>query len=63
MPEELWLTRQELADRWKMPTASLNQWACQGKGPRYARFGRHVRYRLNDVIAWENAQFSPLVAS
>lgn len=57
MTDETWLTRQELAERWKMPPTSLNQWASQGKGPKYARFGRHCRYRLSDVIDWENLQF------
>jgi hypothetical protein len=52
-----WLTRKQLADREQVPVATLAQWACQGNGPRYARFGRHVRYRLSDVIDWENAQF------
>jgi Helix-turn-helix domain len=56
-PADVWLTRQEVADREKLPVATLNQWASQGKGPKYARFGRHARYRLSDVIAWENAQF------
>jgi hypothetical protein len=37
--------------------ATLAQWGCQGKGPKYAKFGRHVSYRLSDVIDWENAQF------
>jgi hypothetical protein len=27
--------------------------ASKGSGPRYAKFGRHVRYRLSDVIDWE----------
>lgn len=56
--EQMWLTRPELAAREKVPVATLAQWASQGKGPRYRRFGRHVRYALSDVIAWENAQFS-----
>jgi hypothetical protein len=30
--------------------------ASKGTGPRYARFGRHVLYRLSDVIAWEKEQ-------
>lgn len=55
--EATWLTRIELAEREKIPVATLAQWASQGKGPRYARFGRHVRYRLSDVMAWEDAQF------
>lgn len=57
MDADAWLTRQEVADRLRVPVPTLNQWACQHRGPKYARFGRHCRYRLSDVIAWENAQF------
>lgn len=53
---EVWLTRQELADRWKMPPATLAQWASQGRGPEYATFGRHVRYPLSGVTAFEQSQ-------
>ncbi len=52
-----WLTRPEVAERIRVPEKTLAQWASQGKGPKYARFGRHCRYRLSDLIAWENAQF------
>ena len=58
METDVWLTRQELADRWKMPAATLAQWASQGKGPRYHRFGRYARYKLTDCISWEDAQVS-----
>jgi hypothetical protein len=58
MSNSVWLTRSELAGRWKMPPATLDQWATRGQGPEYALFGRHARYRLSDVIRWENAQFS-----
>jgi predicted DNA-binding transcriptional regulator AlpA len=50
---ERWLKRQELADRYGLPAKTLAQWASKGTGPRYARMGRHVRYRLSDVIGWE----------
>lgn len=53
---EIWLTRQELAQRWKMPPATLAQWASQGRGPDYAVFGRHVRYALSVVAAFEASQ-------
>jgi hypothetical protein len=33
------------------------EWASKGTGPRYAKFGKHVRYRLSDVIDWEGRQF------
>lgn len=55
--EPIWLARKQLANRWQMAEATLAQWACRDKGPKYARFGKHVRYRLSDVIAWEAAQF------
>jgi predicted DNA-binding transcriptional regulator AlpA len=30
----------------------------KGTGPRYAKIGRHVRYRLSDVIDWGRKQFN-----
>lgn len=57
--EDCWITRSELARRLRLPEATPAQWASQGKGPKYAKFGRHVRYRLADVIAWENANTVP----
>jgi hypothetical protein len=56
--EDDWFTRPELAGRWKMPKSTLDQWASQRKGPPYAMFGRHARYRLSDIVAWESAQFA-----
>ncbi len=56
--EDIWLTREKLAARWDMPKSTLDQWASQHKGVPYAMFGRHARYRLADVIAWEAAQFA-----
>jgi predicted DNA-binding transcriptional regulator AlpA len=51
--DERWLSRQEVADRYGLPVKTLAQWASKGTGPRYARMGRHVRYRLSDVVDWE----------
>jgi hypothetical protein len=53
-----WITRQELADRYGVPVKTPAEWASKGTGPRYAKFGRHVRYRLSDVIDWERLQFA-----
>ena len=44
-----WLSRQELADRYGLPFKTPAEWASKGTGPRYAKFGKHVRYRLSDV--------------
>src|SRR5437879_5181116 len=49
--DDRWITRQELADRYGVPVKTPAQWASKGTGPPYAKFGRHVRYRLRDVVA------------
>jgi excisionase family DNA binding protein len=51
-----WLSRRELADRLGLPVKTLARWASNGTGPPYARMGRHVRYRISDVIDWETAR-------
>lgn len=56
--EDYWLTRPDVAGRLKLPVKTLAEWASQGKGPRYAKIGRFARYKLSDVIAWEEAQFT-----
>jgi predicted DNA-binding transcriptional regulator AlpA len=58
LPQDKWLSRQELADRHGLPVKTPAEWASKGTGPRYAKFGRHVRYRLSDVIDWEQEQFT-----
>lgn len=51
--EKQWLTRAEAAARYGLPKNTLAQWATKGTGPRYLRVGKHVRYRLADLVAWE----------
>jgi hypothetical protein len=56
--QDRWLSRQELADRYGVPVKTPAEWASKGTGPRYAKFGKHVRYRLSDVIDWESKRFA-----
>lgn len=59
LPEdETWLSTADLAARWKIPAKSLDSWASSGSGPRCARLGRHRRYRLGDVRAWEQVRLA-----
>jgi hypothetical protein len=51
--DERSLSQRELVDRYGLPIKTPAQWASKGTGPRHARMGRHVRYRLCDVIDWE----------
>ncbi|ACC42020.1 hypothetical protein MMRN_37770 [Mycobacterium marinum] len=56
--DDRWITRQELADRYGVPVKTPAEWASKGTGPPYAKFGRHVRYRMSDVVAWETTQMN-----
>ncbi|WP_223273454.1 helix-turn-helix domain-containing protein [Nocardia cerradoensis] len=51
-----WLTTEEVSKRLNIPQKTLANWASLGKGPRFARMGRHRRYRLSDLINWEEKQ-------
>ena len=52
------LTPGDLAEREGVPLKTVYQWNSTGTGPRYMKIGRHVRYRLADVIAWENERYA-----
>lgn len=52
----VWISRQQLAERLGISEKTAAEWACKGTGPRYARFGKHVRYRMSDVEAWEETR-------
>lgn len=63
MTNSPWLSRQDLADRLGIPESTVKYWAVRGTGPKFAKFGRHVRYRITDVEAWEANQFGAEVQS
>lgn len=35
------------------PPRTLENWRQRGYGPRYVKAGRSVRYRLADILAWQ----------
>lgn len=35
---------------------TLNKWRSLGKGPRYRKFGKAVRYAVSDLDAWATKQ-------
>lgn len=57
MIEDRYLTVQQLADRYGFKAKTIYMWNTRGTGPPYVKVGR-PRYRLSDVIAWENARHS-----
>jgi predicted DNA-binding transcriptional regulator AlpA len=52
------LTAEDLAEREGLPLATIYKMNSEGTGPRYLKIGRHCRYKLSDVIAWENSRYA-----
>lgn len=57
------LSARELADREGVPLKSVYAWNFSGTGPRFMRIGKYVRYRLSDVLEWEESQLDPRPAA
>jgi predicted DNA-binding transcriptional regulator AlpA len=50
------LDEAKLASRLDVSRATLQSWRYAGKGPRYIKIGRLIRYRSADVDAYLRAQ-------
>lgn len=49
------LSMKDLAEREGIALQTLRAWRVQGYGPKAMKIGKFVRYRLADVIAWEDS--------
>ena len=56
---EIFLTEAQLAKRWQISVKKLQADRWNFRGVAYVKFGRSVRYRLADVIAYEEQNFFP----
>ena len=54
MATKEWLSNQQLAQRYDVSLDTVRRWRLHGDGPAGIRVGRHVRYALEDVEAWED---------
>jgi predicted DNA-binding transcriptional regulator AlpA len=54
-PQRTAISESALATQLDISQAALRKWRSQGKGPRFVRLGRCVRYLVADVEAWLNA--------
>ncbi len=52
------LSPDDLARREQVPIQTVYRWNSEGTGPPRLKLGRHVRYRLADVEAWEAERVS-----
>jgi predicted DNA-binding transcriptional regulator AlpA len=43
------ITEVEAAERLGLSIKTLRAWRCRGRGPRFVRFGRSVRYFPSDI--------------
>lgn len=50
-----YMTTRELAAFLGLSAGTLCVWRSQGKGPSYYKVGNAVRYKIDDVDAWKNA--------
>ncbi len=54
--DEVWMSTDEVAERLKVPKKTLASRAAAERGPRFARMGRYRRYRLSDLLSWEQSR-------
>ena len=47
------MTQTELAERWQISEATLERWRTEAGGPVFIKLGNQVRYRIQDVEAFE----------
>jgi hypothetical protein len=48
----LW-TQEQLAQHWLLSGGTLERWRCEGIGPVYLKIRGQVRYRISDIMAFE----------
>lgn len=46
------LTQKEVKEIIGLADSTLEQWRLKGKGPKFIKLGRLVRYRLSDIDAY-----------
>ena len=51
--KERCMTQTELAERWQISEATLERWRTEASGPVFLKLGNQVRYRVQDVEAFE----------
>jgi predicted site-specific integrase-resolvase len=49
-------TPEQVADRYQISPDTLKEWRYRGRGPKYIRIGKRVRYREADLERWEQEQ-------
>ncbi len=48
------ISQNELAQRWQVSESTLERWRAERIGPSFLKLGGQVRYRLMDIMAFED---------
>jgi predicted site-specific integrase-resolvase len=51
-----YLDQKDLARRWGMSPRTLERWRLIGFGPVFLKLGKKVKYRIEDIEAFERTQ-------
>lgn len=47
------LRERDVAARWIVSLRTLQRWRAEGAGPPFVRLGGAIRYRMTDILAFE----------
>ena len=53
--QTIFLTDEQLAERWQCHRKTLIRWRSTGIGPKFVKINNQVRYKLADVEAFEES--------
>lgn len=53
LASERLLRSSELADRWQLTECTVRKWRSKNIGPEYVKVGGSIRYRLDEVLRYE----------
>lgn len=59
MTDKRYLTTREVAERFDVSVQTLKRWRKNGTGPRFYRIGKLVRYRPDEIDAFEGIDAAP----
>ena len=54
----IFLSVEDLALRYGISPATVHAWIYKGEAPRSYKIGRYRRFKLDDVVAWEEGRAS-----
>jgi hypothetical protein len=57
-PQPTFLTVEELAERWRVSTRTLERWRAAGEGPPWVRLKGKVIHPASGVCAYERARLT-----